>query len=357
MNDMFLSTRNGHTYIIAELGQNHQGSVDLAKALIDMAAMKVEHNGIELPGVDAVKLTKRDMTDEMTESSKHMPYGGRNAFAETYGAHRMMLELHYSDHVQLCKYAHAQGLQFVETICSRMALELLMNAGLEPDYIKLASRDLSNTPLVDMMAETKLPLILSTGMSSFQDIAETVERICKVHRNITVLHCTSTYPARYDELDMVTLHSYAKQWGDIAIGYSDHTTGVLAPAIAVACGAQVVEKHITLHHSMKGTDHAGSMDHEGLYRVVRDIRNTEKALGKSRTQPPITTDVAKGKLARSCALKWPMVAGTTITEESLCLLSPGTGIPWSERDRIIGRQLKCDIKRHELVKQEDVTNG
>lgn len=341
-----------NVYIICEIGQNHNGDAGLAEVLIDMAAMPVYHMGQRLAGVDAVKFTKRDLSQETTKSEYDRPYDSPHAYGETYGKHREALELTAKQHGGLCGYAHIVGLDFIDTICAPDALQILDYC--HPDYLKIASRDIDNLPLIEKVAVQDIPIILSTGMSDFTEISKAVDVIKQYHNRITILHCVSEYPAQYRNLNLNTIPYLVRQFPDLTIGYSDHTTGVLAPALAVALGAKVIEKHITLDRQMKGTDHAGSMNQEGIRRVVRDIRNTEIALGYYSVQKEEAIRPFAQKLRRSIAAKRDIPQGDLITEDDICLLSPGTGIPWGERDKIVGHIARWYLSEQELIFGESV---
>lgn len=338
-----------HTYIIAEIGQNHNGSVDLAKQLIDMAAMHVQDafSGTMLPGVDAVKFTKRDLAAELSESQMRQPYHSPHSFGTTYGEHRAFLELSDEQHHELYEYAKAHRLGFVETVCAPSCLSLLRL--FRPDRLKVASRDLTNLPLLEAMAETEIPMILSTGMSGPDELDQALEVITRRHDRITILHCLSQYPADYENINLRTLGALQERYPDYTIGYSDHSIGIVVPVAAVALGAAVIEKHVTLDRRMKGTDHWGSLEREGVWRMVRDIRNVEQALGEPVLEASQAAGEARLKLERSIATKHPIPKGTTLREEDLFLLSPGDGFRWSERDSVLGRQARVDIPAHEII--------
>lgn len=341
-----------HVYFIAECGQNHNGDLELARKLIERANIPIYHEGSPLPGVDAVKFVKRDLENEMTCSMWRRDYESPHAFGKTYGDHRKALELNDLEHLELYEMAKSRRLDFVETICNPGALSILKY--FTPDRLKIASRDLDNLPLLRAVAETGIPVILSTGMAeTVSEIDEAVDQVLYFHSEITILHCLSQYPSRYEELNLLTIPYLVERYPEFSIGYSDHTTGILAPAIAAALGAKVIEKHITLDRAMKGTDQQGSLDHQGLVRVVRDIRNVEKALGSEGMNDKIAALQASLKLRRSIAAARSIRAGETIQEEDLVLLSPGTGTRWKNRLEIIGTVATKDIERHELIEWGD----
>lgn len=340
---------NKHTYIIGEIGQNHNGSVDIAKLIIDLAAREVRDELFDnvLPGIDAVKLTKRDLSQELTDSAMNRPYNSPNSFGKTYGEHRAFLELSDEEHFDVYKYAKSLQLDFVETLCSIGALSILKL--FTPDRLKVASRDLTNLPLLEALAETKIPIIISTGMAGEKELNNALDVISKQHDNISILHCLSQYPARYENLNLATIHYLEEHFPQYTIGYSDHSVGIFIPTAAVAMGAKVIEKHITIDRNMKGTDQKGSLGPDGINRMVRDIRLLEKSIGNNEIS--INKDVmqARVKLERSVASKRDILKGETIRKEDIHLLSPGDGVSWSDRYEIIGKTALDNIPVNEVI--------
>lgn len=337
------------TYLIAEIGQNHNGSVDLAKLLIDKASQEVKDDlfGQTLKPWNAVKLTKRDLDEELSASAMAKPYNSPHSFGDTYGEHRAALELNDEQHFELYKYAKSYGLDFVETLCAKGCLSMLKY--FTPDRLKVASRDLTNLPLLEVMAETKIPMIFSTGMGGVQEIDNAMEVITKHHNDITILHCLSQYPSEYKNINLNSIHYLKERYSDYVVGYSDHSIGISIPTAAVAMGAEVIEKHVTLDRSMKGTDQAGSLAPDGMWRMVRDIRNLEMALGENKKEASEAVTSAKVKLERSIASNKDIKAGEVIKEEDLHMLSPGDGLKWHDKGEIIGKKASADIPRDEVI--------
>lgn len=336
-------------YIIGEIGQNHNGSVDIAKLIVELVSRPVFESdfGLNLKPMNAVKLTKRDLKEELTDSQMNRPYDSPHSFGKTYGEHREFLELNDEEHFEVYKYAKSRGLDFVETLCSLGCLSLLKL--FQPDCLKVASRDLTNLPLLAAMAETKIPIILSTGMAGKKELDEAIATITKYHSELSILHCVSQYPTHPDNLNLKTITYLQKHYGDYIIGFSDHTIGISAPVVAVGMGAKIIEKHITIDRNMKGTDQAGSLGPDGVFRMVRDIRVAEKWMGVEDIYIEEGVQSAKMKLERSIATKRDLATGEIITEEDLHLLSPGDGYKWSERHEIIGKTLKTAVPKNELI--------
>ena len=343
-----------HTYIIGEIGQNHNGSVDIAKLIVDLVCRPIKEDvfGLNLAPIDAVKLTKRDLNEELSASQMNRPYDTPNSFGRTYGEHRAYLELTDEEHYEVFKYAKSKGLDFVETLCAKGCLSLLKL--FTPDYLKVASRDLTNIPLLEAMAETKIPMILSTGMAGKKELDEALNAITRYHSNISILHCVSQYPTEPDNLNLNTILYLKKHYGQYTIGFSDHTIGISAPSIAVGMGAEIIEKHITIDRHMKGTDQAGSLGPDGVYRMVRDIRITERWLGTEDLYIEKSVASARVKLERSVATLHDMKAGDIIKQEDLHMLSLGDGYKWDQLKEIIGKRLVNDIAANEIIYPKDI---
>jgi 3-deoxy-D-glycero-D-galacto-nononate 9-phosphate synthase len=337
------------TYIIGEIGQNHNGSVDIAKLIIELVSLPIveEDFNLHIRGMDAVKLTKRDLKEELAASQMNAPYTSKHSFGATYGAHRAALELNDEQHFEVYKSAKAAGLDFVETLCSAGCLSLLKY--FTPDYLKVASRDLTNLPLLSALAETKIPIIVSTGMAGKAELDQALHTISKYHNAISILHCVSEYPTQPKNVNLATITYLLKNYGQYTIGYSDHTIGISAPVAAVAMGARIIEKHITLDRRMKGTDQAGSLGPDGVRRMVRDIRITDLSKGQEDIFICENTKAAKEKLERSIASRFAIKKGHVIQESDLHLLSPGTGFKWSDLSKVVGKKSLSDIPADEVI--------
>lgn len=342
-------TMNNHTYIIGEIGQNHNGSVDIAKLIVDLVARPVREElfGLDLKPMDAVKLTKRDLNEELTVSQMNRPYLSPNSFGKTYGEHRAFLELSDEEHCEVYRHAKEKGLDFIETLCAPGCLSILKL--FTPDKLKVASRDLTNLPLLHALAETRLPIILSTGMAGKKELDEALEVVTRYHDDIAILHCVSQYPTHPDNLNLNSILFLKENYPQYKIGFSDHTVGISAPVTAVGMGARIIEKHITIDRHMKGTDQAGSLGPDGVNRMVRDIRVTERYLGTKELYIEPDVQSAKIKLERSIASKHFIKAGDIISTEDIHLLSPGDGFKWIEKDMVVGKTAACDIPANEII--------
>jgi sialic acid synthase len=338
----------GEAYIIGEIGQNHNGSVDIAKVIIDIATRETfDDAGHALKGIDAIKLTKRDLREELSVSQMNAPYHSPHAFGKTYGEHRRALELSDEQHLELFTYSKAKHIDLVETICARGALSLLKL--FTPDKLKVASRDMTNTPLLEAMAETGIPMIVSTGMSGKKELDDALNVITKYHHDIAILHCVSQYPTEPHNVNLNSITYLLRHYPEYTIGYSDHTIGITMPLAAVAMGATIIEKHITIDRGMKGTDQAGSLGPDGIKRMIRDLRLLALSMGKEALFIDPAVQNSSLKLERSIAAARTMTAGEIITLRDIHLLSPGDGYKWFDKDRVIGKTLLRDIAQDEIL--------
>lgn len=343
---------NKETYIIAEIGQNHNGDINIAKKLIDHIDKYSydEITGNRFNKASAIKLTKRDLTEELSVEQMRRPYEGPNSFGKTYGEHREFLELSYEEHVELGEYIRSKGFEYVQTFCSVKTLRLLDMTIV--DKIKVASRDLTNTPLIEAIADRKEDVILSIGMADKNDL-ETALNIFKSKNksNISILHCLSQYPAEYSNLNLNTIKFLQEKYPEYKIGYSDHSLGTHIPVAATALGASIIEKHVTLDTNMKGSDHKGSADMITFHQMVHDIRALEFSLGEKDLQRQEAVNTTREKLERSLAFNKELKPGDIIKEEYLCMLSPGGGYKWEERDKVIGQTITKSIEANTIVNE------
>ena len=318
-------------FIVAEIGQNHNGQLGMAKRLIDVAAES---------GCDAVKFQKRDIGWELTKEAYERVYDNPNSFGRTYGEHREFLELNEEQHAELREYSNARGLIYFCTACDPPSVDLMERIG-NPVY-KIASRDITNIPLLRHVSKTGKPIIISTGMAGMEEIREAITTINEHCDSILITHCVSQYPTEIKNVNLNAMETIAREFG-YPIGLSDHTTGIITCVAGVAMGASLIEKHITLSRAMPGTDHGAALEEEGLRRMVRYIRTVELARGDGTKAFLPVVQQAKEKLARSLTSAESIRRGQVLTEDMLVLKSPGNGIPWSERGSIVGKRAIDDI--------------
>jgi sialic acid synthase len=351
---MFVKNNN-EVYFIAEVGQNHNGDVDIAKKLIDQLNQYPydEISGDRLNKVNAIKLTKRDLDEELSKNGMLAPYTGKHSFGKTYGEHRAYLELSYEQHAELGKYIKSLGFDFIETLCSLKTLKLLDIAPV--DKIKVASRDLTNIPLIEAIAKTKLPVILSTGMAGENELETVLEIFDKNSSyDISILHCLSQYPAEFTRLNLNTIKYLKQKYPNNKIGYSDHSLGIHISLAAVAMGAEIIEKHVTLDKNMKGTDQAGSSEPYEVKQLLHDIRTFELGLGQMALFKDDSIELASKKLERSLATNVSIQPGEIITEDKIHMISPGDGFKWSDRDKFINKVAKTFIDENTILNLDQI---
>lgn len=251
-------------YVIAEIGHNHQGSVQTCKELFDAA---------KWAGCNAVKLQKRDNKTLYTEEFYNSPYNSENAFGPTYGLHREALEFDWEQYQELQGYALAKGLTFFATAFDIPSAEFLYELGV-PAF-KIASGDLTNEPLLNKVGSYGKPVIISTGGGGSIDIWAATDRV----PGAAVLHCTSGYPAKYSELNLNCIGALRQCFFNQVIGWSAHDTGIAMAPVAYALGARIIEKHFTLNRAWKGTDQAMSLEPQGMRHMVEILKQCKDALG------------------------------------------------------------------------------
>lgn len=258
-------------HLIAEIGSNHQGSVETAEEMIRVAADA---------GFDAVKLQKRHNSALFVPSFYDSPYASENAYGPTYGEHREALELGEMEYLALAAVAEDLGVLFIVTPFDEPSVEFCVGLGDSLHALKVASGSLTYVPLLREVAATGLPVILSTGGGTWEDVDRAVGVLDGT--DLTVMQCTASYPARYEELDLGVIPEIARRYPEVWPGASLHDNGIAMAVAAYALGARVIEKHVTLDRTMRGTDHPFSLEPQGQRKLVRDIRRAEVALGQTK---------------------------------------------------------------------------
>ncbi len=328
----------GHCFIIAEAGVNHNGNLSLAKKLIDKA---------KEAGVDAVKFQTFKAENIVTPKAEQAKYQTKNiGKKESQYAMLKRLELSYSDFKKLKEYCDKKGIIFLSTPhSSKEDVDLV--AKLCP-LIKVGSGDLTNLPILEYIAKKHLPIILSTGMADLGEVKEAVKIILPINKKLILLHCTTNYPTPFNEVNLKAMLTMEKEF-NLLVGYSDHTEGIDISLAAVAMGACVIEKHFTLNKNMPGPDHKASLEPQELKAMVQGIRNIQKAMGNG-IKSPNSGEIEVAKVARKSIIAAKNIRRGNIIEESMLIIKrPGTGIMPKYFKKIIGRVAKCDIKKDELI--------
>jgi sialic acid synthase len=315
-------------YVIAEIGHNHQGSIDTCKELFDEA---------KACGADAVKLQKRDNRQLYTREFFEKPYENENSYGLTYGEHREALEFGKAEYKELQDYADEIGISFFATAFDHPSIDLLASLNM-PAY-KVASADLTNLPLLRHIAEVGKPMILSTGAATLEDVERAYEAVTDVNDRVALLQCTAGYPAAWDELDLRVIETYRERFPSAVVGLSGHDNGISMPVVAYVLGARIVEKHFTLNRAMKGTDHRFSLEPQGLRKMVRDLRRTRRGLGSAEKRMFPSEAEPAIKMGKKLVAARDLPPGYRIRAEDVALKSPGDGLPPYELERIVGRTL------------------
>jgi sialic acid synthase len=316
-------------WVIAEIGHNHQGLLDNAKELFAEAARC---------GANAVKLQKRDNRSLYTRDFFNRPYDNENSYGATYGLHREALEFDRPQYQELKAYAAELGITFFATAFDFASGELL--AELDMPAYKIASGDLTNTPLLRFIAELGKPMIISTGGGTLDDVRRAYETVVEINPQIALLQCTAGYPAEWSELDLQVIDTYRQLFPDAVVGYSGHDNGIAMPVVAYVLGGRIVEKHFTLNRAMKGTDHRFSLEPVGLRKLVRDLQRTRLALGDGTKTPHPSEADPITKMGKKIVAAATLPAGHVLRREDLALKSPGDGLSPYELDNVIGRTLR-----------------
>lgn len=330
-----------HTFIIAEAGVNHNGNIDLAMQLVDAAAAA---------GCDAVKFQTFKSSALAAPSAPMASYQSVNTGQEEKQADMLArLELPYSAHYLLRDRARERGIAFFSTAFDTQSLEFL--AELDIPVWKIPSGEITNLPYLRRIAKLGKPVILSTGMATLGEVHDAMEVLLDggVDRSqLSILHCTTDYPTRYEHVNLRAMISLGHAFGT-AVGYSDHTLGTEIPVAAVALGARVIEKHFTLDRALPGPDHAASLLPNELGAMVTQIRNIEAALGDGlkRPTPP---EFANRKVARKSIVAARAIRqGEILRPEDLAAKRPGTGISPMAWDNVVGRVASRDFEIDEAI--------
>ena len=331
-------------FVIAEIGHNHQGEVEKAKALIHAA---------KECGVDAVKFQKRDNRRLFTRAFYDSPYDNENSFGATYGEHREALELEQVDWFELSRYSREEGVAFVAAAFDEPSADLL--AELDVDAFKFASGDLPNVPFLRYVAALGKPMFLSTGGGTVEDIDRAVEAILPQNAQLCVLHCTASYPADVEDLNLSVITALRERYSDLVIGLSDHHNGIAMAPVAYMLGARAFEKHFTLNHAWKGTDHAYSLMPDGMRRFVRDLQRVPVALGDGVKRRLPSEERPLEKMGKKLVAARDLPAGHVLAPEDLVAKSPADGgLPPYEVDRLLGRPLLRSLVFEQDVSFDDV---
>jgi N-acetylneuraminate synthase/sialic acid synthase len=328
-------------YVIAEIGHNHQGSVEKAKELFREAKQA---------GVSAVKLQKRDNRALYTGAMYDKPYDNENSFGATYGAHREALEFGRHEYEELKAYAKELDVDFFATAFDFESADFLERLGV-PAY-KIASGDIKNTPLLAHVARFGKPVVLSTGAATLADVQRAYDTVMAINQQLCLLQCTAGYPAAWEELDLAVITDYRQRFPGAVVGFSGHDSGIAMAVAAFVLGARVVEKHFTLNRAMKGTDHAFSLEPVGMRKMVRDLQRVRLAMGDGRKKIYASEASPALKMGKKIVAARDLPPGHVLARGDLAIKSPGDGLPPYELETVVGRMTLQPIRADEAIAYE-----
>ena len=330
-------------YIIAEIGINHNGDFELAKQMIAEAAHV---------GVDAVKMQKRTIDEMYTKDALDVPYLKPYAFGKTYGEHKRYLEFSDFQYVELQKYAHELGVEFLVSGFDPVSFDFIEHV-LDVPVHKIASPFITDYPLLKQVAKYGKPIFLSTGMHTMEEIKASVEFIKQYNDKIMVFHAVTMYPVPNNQVNLNVITTLKNELGTL-VGYSSHDTGVAIPTASIALGACVIEKHFTLDRTMIGPDHAASAESRGMELIVKYSRAVRDSLGAFTREMNEAESMARIKYGVSITSKCHICKGELITEKNIMVKCPGGGISPVEYWSLLGKKATKDIEADKTIYDGDI---
>lgn len=323
---LFPSSTSPDSFIIAEVGQNHQGSVELAKRYVDIFSDM---------GADAIKFQMRDNKSLFSRDVFDKPYNSENSFGSTYGEHREFLELTVSELKSLKKRCQEKGVYFMVTPFDECSLERALE--IDVDIIKIASFDLGNLPFLEKINATGRPVVLSTGGGRKEHFSQSLQVFNGRGLSLAVLHCVSLYPCPAEKLRLGQLDVLSDLLGDHALGLSDHFNGILSGPLAFLRGARVFEKHVTMDRSQKGTDHSFSLEPNGFSKFCRDLRRVPLMFDEGK--PSDGSEPVFQKLGKTVVARSEINPGDAFTADNIVGKITGeNGVPIRDIGKILGKK-------------------
>jgi N-acetylneuraminate synthase/sialic acid synthase len=334
-------------FIIAEIGNNHQGDLDIALKMVD---------AVKAAGAQCAKFQRRNNDKLFTKALYDKPYDSENSFAPTYGAHREAVELDMAQFRDLKQYCDEQGIIFSATPFEEASADDLESIG-TPLY-KIASADLTNVPLLRHVAAFGKPIVISTGFATIEDVDRAVQTLGPICENFCILQCTASYPCDTEFLNLRVIETLRERYPDRVIGYSGHDGGTSLPLVAYMLGARVIEKHMTLSRTMKGTDHVFSLTPDAMRRLVRDINRIPVALGDGVKQMYDVERPPMAKMQKRIVAARDLSAGEVISASDIRVRVPldssaGTLRP-HRVDDVVGARLTRDVPFEEPLREADI---
>jgi N-acetylneuraminate synthase/sialic acid synthase len=337
---------DSNCYVIAEIGHNHQGDLEKARALFRCA---------KECGVDAVKLQKRDSRTLYTREMYDKPYEHENSFGHTYGEHREFLEFGRAEYEELKRYAAELGVTFFATAFDFPSVDFL--AALDMPAYKIASGDLTNIPLLKYIAKRQKPMLLSTGGATLADVQRAYDAIMPINPRLCLLQCTATYPTAPEEMNLRVIATLREHFSDVVVGLSDHHNGIAMAVVAYMLGARVIEKHFTMSHVWKGTDHALSLEPIGMEKMIRDLRRSCLALGDGIKRILPSEASAIQKMGKKLVAARALPAGHVLTPVDVAIKSPGDGLSPLKFESVLGRTIRRALEPDDDIRFESLDGG
>ncbi|MBN1166553.1 MAG: N-acetylneuraminate synthase family protein [Methanospirillaceae archaeon] len=338
-------TDDPRSYVIAEIGHNHQGNIETCKKMF-LSAKQC--------GVNAVKLQKRTNKLLYTKELYNSPYDNENSFGATYGEHREFLEFDTDEYIELKNFADELGLSFFCTAFDIPSVDFLEDIGIHG--YKIASGDLKNTPLIAYIAKTGKPIILSTGGGTLEDVQRAYDTIRPWNRNFCILQCTACYPVEPEDMNLKVITTFREKFPDVVIGLSDHQNGISMALVAYMLKARVFEKHFTLNHSWKGSDHSFSLEPIGMSKLCRDLKRAMYAIGDG-VKKPIPGEINPLiKMGKQLVASRDIPKGHQLTVLDIAIKSPiNIGLPPYEFNNIIGMVTKKPLSEDDPISRDILT--
>lgn len=350
INDSITIGGNNPCLIIAEIGQNHQGDINIAKQMIKM---------VKECGADVAKFQKSTLTAKFNKAALGRPYNSKNSFGKTYGEHKNFLEFSEEDFIELKKYAEEEvDILFTASGMDIPAFDFLDK--INCPFFKIGSGDTNNLELIEHVCKKNKPTILSTGMNDFESVKKSIDLARKYNDKMCLLQCTSSYPLPDNQVNLNVIKTYLDEFGhNTVIGYSGHETGLSLTLASIALGAKVIERHVTLDKTLKGTDHSASLEPKELKQLCEEIRRVEKALGSGKKKIELCEQACHDKLGKSIVVTRDITAGETLVESDLTIkVADPKGINPNKFFDCIGKKISKNIKEDESLLDDffQVTN-
>ncbi|KAK9884462.1 hypothetical protein WA026_007305 [Henosepilachna vigintioctopunctata] len=327
-------------FFIAEVGQNHQGDIKIAEQLIDAA---------KNAGADCVKFQKTNLKEKFTKKALSRPYENRNSWGKTYGEHKQYLEFSDVEFKQLQEYAKNKNIMFTASAMDIKSLQFLLDINVP--FVKIGSGDANNIPLLLQAAKSEVPLVISTGMQALTSV-EKIHSIVKRYnaKNFALLHCVSSYPTPLEDINLSIIKLYQQTFPNNIIGYSGHELGIDVSVAATVMGAKIIERHITLDKSQKGTDHSCSLLPEEFFLMVQNVKKLQIAIGIPQKVCMQSELICWFKLGKTLVAAKNLTEGQIIKADDLKIkIADPKGIDPIYYESILGKTLKTKVKQDQAI--------